>query len=410
MDKGTKRGRKRSRSRSKSGSTGSGTRKTSRSSSSEHKLKRSKVDVDINQFLINACFNNQDEVAIQLLLQGANANYIDQTTGYTPLLIACEINNIKLVEFLIGMGANVNLQGFQGGPFPLDLSQGDVKKLLLNRGAIGTIAEPEREKTPLVDVKEYFDPLKDKTPDSRFARLSIRIRNRANKHNEREYAIATLINIIDMRRENPKQYKKTPFIDVNKLNKFGNTLLEEACSRGKVKIVILLLQAGADVNKKNDSDGFTPLGTAVVQSTQMNPSTTIEIIRELLNAGADVNMKYGENNSIPLITACYDGNFDVVKILLSSPNKNVNLIDDNGDTPLTAAIESTMKNENPVSCNDAIKIIKLLIHSGADVNLKNSEGESPTIIAGKNESCPELEKVLANYGAQFSMGPPRSRS
>jgi ankyrin repeat protein len=400
--------RKRSRSRSRSSSNGS---------RSNRNKKKGRLPT-LNEKLIDACFNNQSEVAIKLLLKGANANYIDQTTGYTPLLIACERNNIELVRFLIKRGADVNLKPFPKSPFPLDLSQGDVKikKLLSDLHAIGTIAEPEREKTPLVDVKEYFDPLKDKTPDSRFARLSIRIRNRANKHNEREYAIATLINMIDMRQENPTQYDSNPFINLDKLNKFGNTLLEEACSRGKVKIVILLLQAGADVNKKNDSDGFTPLGTAVVQSTQMNPSTTIEIIRKLLNAGADVNMKYGENNSIPLITACYDGNFNIVQILLSSPNKNVNLIDDNGDTPLTAAIESTMKNENPVSCNDAIKIIKLLIHSGADVNLKNSEGESPTIIAGKNESCPELVTFFEHYGPQFSMGPPiglpksRSRS
>jgi ankyrin repeat protein len=204
-------------------------------------------------------------------------------------------------------------------------------------------------------------------------------------------------------------YDSTPRINLDTLNKFGNTLLEEACSRGKVEIVRLLLQAGANVN--NASDGFTPLGTAISEAGRNNNSYehSIQIITELVKAGADVNMKYGKN-SFPLTRTCYDGNVDIVQILLSSPNKNVNLIDDDGDTPLTAAIESTMKTTNPVNCDIAIQIIKLLIAHGADVNLQNSKGELPTDVALKNGSCLMLETVLAHYDAQFSMGPPRSRS
>ena len=403
MDGTRKRSRKRSRSRSRSrsGSTGSGTRKTSRSSSSEHKLKRSKVDVDINQFLINACFHNQPEVAIQLLLQGANANYIDQTTRYTPLLIACEINNIKLVEFLIEMGANINLQGFQGGPFPLDLSKGKVKKLLLTQGANGTVEPSRREKTPLVDVKEYSNPVTDKDPDSKFARLSIRIRSGANKKTEEVKVMKALSEIIDARRENPTQYYQNPSINLNQLNKHNKTLLAEACQRGKEKIVKMLIQAGADVNLKG-SDNYTPLGTAILHYEDNLQQQSLNIIRELLENGADINMEYAKNQ-FPLIIACYKGYIDVVELLLRFSRVNVNITDNNGDTPLIAIIEEA---GHDLPCKTAIHLIKLLIHSGADVNLKNSKGESPTIIAGKNKSCPELVTVWAHYGPQFNMGPP----
>lgn len=394
----------------KRGRSGSGSRKSrsSGSRSSSNKTKKNKP-LTLNEKLINACFDGEQDIAIRLLLQGANANYIDPLTGYTPLLIACEINNIKLVKFLIKRGANVNLQGFQGGPFPLDLSKGSIKNLLLKKGAIGTVERPKQLHMPTIEIKKHSNPLIYKDFDSLFTRLSIRIRNRKNYNKEREGAIATLNKIINVRNKNPRLYDSTPSINLDQLNEFGNTLLEEACLRNKLDIVTLLIQAGANVNEK--SKGFTPLGTAIVLAEPNSDSYkhSIQIIAELVKAGADVNMKYGKN-SFPLTRACFDGNVDIVQILLSSPNKNVNLIDDDGDTPLTAAIESTMKNKNQVSCNDAIKIIKLLIAHGADVNLQNSEGELPTDVARKNGSCPALETVLAHYGAQFSMGPPRSGS
>jgi ankyrin repeat protein len=381
----------RKRGRSRSGSNGS--------RSSGNKLKRSKVDK--NPLLINACFHKNNRLVAQCLSEGANVNYIDPNTGYTPLLIAAETGNYELVKFLIERDANVNLQGFQGGPFPLDLARGKVKKLLLTRGAKGTVAEPEREKTPLVDVKEYSNPVTDKDPNSRFARLSIRIRNRANKHDEA--AIKTLRGIIDMRREDPRQYDLEPFIDINQLNKYGRTLLEEACQRGKEEIVQLLIQAGVNVNLKG-SDNYTPLGTAILYYN--NNTQSLNIILELLKNGADSNMEYAKNQ-FPLITACYKGYIDVVELLLRFSRVNVNIKDNNGDTPLIAIIEEAGPD---LPCDAAIQIIEMLIHMGADVNFQNSEGELPTDLALKNKSCPGLVTVLANYGAQFGMGPPRSRS
>jgi ankyrin repeat protein len=394
MDKGTKRGR-----------SGSGSRKSrsSGSRSSSNKTKKNKP-LTLNEKLINACFHNQHEVAIQLLLQEANANYIDQTTGYTPLLIACERNNIKLVRFLIKRGADVNFRGFKNSPFPLDLSEGSIKELLLKKGAIGTVEQPNQldEDMDESDLKYIL------LTDEGFAHLSIRIRNKKNHNDENGDAIKTLKKIVKMKKDNPNLELYDQRINLDTLNKFGNTLLEEACSRNKLEIVRLLIQAGANVNINNKSDYFTPLGTAIVEAGRNGDAITI--IAELVKAGADVNMKYGENNNIPLITACYDGNFDVVEILLSSPNINPNVIDDDGDTPLIAAIESTIKPKNRVSCDIAIQIIEMLIRRGADVNFKNSKGELPTDVARKNESCTELEEVLASYSAQFSMAPPRSRS
>jgi ankyrin repeat protein len=219
----------------------------------------------------------------------------------------------------------------------------------------------------------------------------------------------TLLGIINARRENPTQYDENPSINLNQLNKYSKTLLEEACQRGKEEIVQLLIQAGANVNLKG-SDNYNPLGTAILYYN--NNTQSLNIIRELLENGADINMEYAKNQ-FPLIIACYKGYIHVVELLLHFSRVNVNIKDNNGDTPLIAIIEEA---GSDLPCKTAIHLIKLLIERGADVSLQNSQGESPTIIARKNGSCPELVTFLEHYGPQFSMGPPiglpksRSRS
>lgn len=51
----------------------------------------------------------QDEKGVKKALnRGADPNYFDEETGYTPLAIACEKGNIKIIQILIQRGAHVN--------------------------------------------------------------------------------------------------------------------------------------------------------------------------------------------------------------------------------------------------------------------------------------------------------------
>ncbi len=51
----------------------------------------------------------QDERGVRRALNhGADPNYFDDETGYTPLAIACEKGNIKIIQILVHRGANVN--------------------------------------------------------------------------------------------------------------------------------------------------------------------------------------------------------------------------------------------------------------------------------------------------------------
>jgi ankyrin repeat protein len=117
---------------------------------------------------------------------------------------------------------------------------------------------------------------------------------------------------------------------VNSRNRYGNTPLIGAILGGKATIVKLLLGKGADVNQK-DSEGWTPLMYSIVY----RPRYEDEIAEELLRRGADVNA-----------------------------------VAENGDTALTLASE-----------RDAARIVGQLLDKGANRNVRDRYGRTPTMIA-----------------------------
>ena len=64
----------------------------------------------------------------------------------------------------------------------------------------------------------------------------------------------------------------------------GEVCLHEASHKGYPAIVILLLAAGANVDKQEDYDGWTPLIMAANNGK-------IEVVKELLKAGANKKLK-----------------------------------------------------------------------------------------------------------------------
>ena len=93
-----------------------------------------------------------------------------------------------------------------------------------------------------------------------------------------------------------------------------------------------LIQAGADVNAKNEY-GWTPLMIAAIENTP-------EVLKVLIEAGADVNAK----------------------------NKD----------GVTALMPAARNNSNP-------EVLKVLLEAGADAKAKNNEGQTALDYARKNE-------------------------
>jgi len=84
-----------------------------------------------------------------------------------------------------------------------------------------------------------------------------------------------------------------------------------ACTNCNIKIIKLLIDHNADVNKKNPHDD-SPLLFFVIND---NKSDTFEIVKLLVSHGANINEKT-KNGTTPLMMAAYRNNLDIVKFLL----------------------------------------------------------------------------------------------
>ena len=100
--------------------------------------------------------------------------------------------------------------------------------------------------------------------------------------------------------------------DVNAKDNGGWTPLNGACEDKQTSIVELLINAGADVNAIGNNEGWTPLDTACY-------SGQVSIVELLINAGADVNAKDKENDDwTPLYFARQNGSSTIVDLLLKA--------------------------------------------------------------------------------------------
>jgi len=132
-------------------------------------------------------------------------------------------------------------------------------------------------------------------------------------------------------------------------------LLCEASYHGYINIVKLLIKYEADINIQN-TYGDTPLLMAI-------NNKQFEIANMLIDFGADVKLM-PKSNDTTIGWACYHGNLQLVKKLISKYEKNelkeiTNTIDYNGWSILHDACSSY--NE---------EIIKIILKTGADPNIK----------------------------------------
>jgi hypothetical protein len=95
-----------------------------------------------------------------------------------------------------------------------------------------------------------------------------------------------------------------------------------------------------------------------------------EMVKKCLDRGANVNVK-GTDGKTALIISIERKEIDLIRILINS-GADVNLADNNGVSPLIYALLI-----NPID----IRILNRLLEAGADVNLADNNGVSPLIYA-----------------------------
>ncbi|GHT52853.1 hypothetical protein FACS1894106_2450 [Spirochaetia bacterium] len=105
----------------------------------------------------------------------------------------------------------------------------------------------------------------------------------------------------------------------------------------------------------------------------------INIAKILLDAGADINKKSGSRSRTPLLLSTVDNNTDF-SLFLSENNANINNVDSFGATALHYAV-----------FNDNIIVVEKLLSLGADINKQNNEGATPLVYAVARENAADIE-------------------
>ena len=140
--------------------------------------------------------------------------------------------------------------------------------------------------------------------------------------------------------------------DINACDFKGRTPIIYAIMQNKSEAAFKCIELGADTTLK-DNEGHLPIDYATTNGLK-------ELVN-FLSAGEKDNF----GNTL-LHQACYNNQSEVVKTLLKSSSSEINNMNDSGETPLILAV----KNENQY-------IVELLIENKADVNLAANNGEYP---------------------------------
>uniref|UniRef100_A0A8C4NFG0 Protein phosphatase 1 regulatory subunit n=1 Tax=Eptatretus burgeri TaxID=7764 RepID=A0A8C4NFG0_EPTBU len=219
-----------------------------------------------------------------------------------------------------------------------------------------------------------------------------------------------------------------------------------ACSSGDTGEVLRLLERGADINHSN-VDGLSALHQACIDEN-------IDMVRFLVECGANINQADNEGWT-PLHAAASCGYFDIAKYLLHH-GVNVAAVNNEGELPLDITedeameemlqeelnrqgvdVEAARKEEQQLMLRDAhqwlnsrrvhdvrhpksggsalhvaaaksyVDVLKLLIQTGMDINVRDNDGWTPLHAAahwGKEEACHILVENLCDMHAVNKVG------
>lgn len=149
-----------------------------------------------------------------------------------------------------------------------------------------------------------------------------------------------------------------------------------AAQKGHVSVIHAIIARGENVNTRTNQ-GHTPLHLAV-------EAGNAEVVECLLGHGADVHLGGGAGQESPLHAACRRGNTrggeKCARMLLKS-GANPNCPMKDGKTPLhIVATGSNMGGGG----GGALRVLRLLLENGADVEMKDDSGETALHAAIKN--------------------------
>lgn len=346
------------------------------------------------------------EIAKLLLEYKANPNVVSDWPNKTPLLLAAEQGNEKLMDLLLEYGADINQRGIwtpgQSGNTALHSAvvngNEEVAKLLLSKGA-DVNAKGTNDGTPLHHAVMWHLHMVELLV-SKGADVNV-------KNNRGQTPLHTISSMYPQDKWVKNHRLETIKIlvaagaDLEAKDHSGKTPLcvaaESPCAKESVEI---LSKYGAnfenmnniglkltaipasyedkelkdwfeknvpDVNQK-DKQGVPLLHRAVIGGKE-------KIIKELLSRGANVNA-VDKQSKTALHLAVGDPQPYIIDLLIKY-KANVNARDNNGKTPLHYLVKMLTIGEENIERDIPKESLILLLSNGAKVDIKDNRGFSP---------------------------------
>jgi ankyrin repeat protein len=275
----------------------------------------------------------------------------------TPLHLAAQFSNDTMVKSLLDKGAKVNAKnGVNKTPLDIALDQDPLPEGII-RLLVSKLSKDE--------INEKGDH------GNGFLNRAF---NRADYEETK-----TLANIL----------LSHPGIDVNMpdINNNDNSPLHLAVALGYIDIVKILLGKHAKVNEKNGA-GRTPLDIAFAQ----NP-LSVEVIQLLVSelSKDQINEKGNHGNMFlhrAVNGSVHEASKILATILLKHPDIDVNVLDNNNNTPLHLAVKWRY-----------VDIVKILLDKHAKLDMKNDSGKTPLELA-EGKKFQEIIKLLKDHASK----------
>lgn len=353
--------------------------------------------------LMYAAWSGHPEMTRTLIDAGADVQVQDRN-GKTPLTYAIQSEHSEVVNTCIEGGADVNRTTRRGTPLihAIRIGDKDVVVTLLEAGA-----EPgqagENGVTPIisavrtgneeivkqliwedVDVDQEIDgdslvnyAIKNGKPAVARMLINAEASLQGTLYSAAEMGNVDLVKLLVKKGVEVNRKKKGTF------SAPSLTPLMKAAEEGHVRVAKVLIDAGANINTKSEREQakfpITPLSRAAL-------SGETDLVKMLLKNGAKVQKPYGVK---ALHNAIAEGHVLIVRALMES-GMDVEIRGDGGDTPLMTAAKF-----------GELHSVKLLLQKGADVQATDESGETPLHHAAEGGNI-KVVKSLIERGADVN--------
>lgn len=153
----------------------------------------------------------------------------------------------------------------------------------------------------------------------------------------------------------------TSIVDINQLDREGETALMKASKYGDAAIATDLLSKGADVHLVNSIGE-----TALILASQAGNN---DIVKRLLAAGSNIHHRSDAGTAI--IMAAQEGHTEVLKTLIEAGASINDVSTDSNDTPLHLVLKLIRERAHLKT------LVQLIVEAGANIHAENDEYRTP---------------------------------